>query len=45
VHTLHTDIEAPSNLLNTPAYEYFGGLGFHRPYTRRHWRTAPDSNT
>jgi hypothetical protein len=31
-----TDIEAPSPALDTPAYEYFGRLGFRRPYTRSH---------
>jgi hypothetical protein len=35
-----TDIEAPSSLLDTPSYDYFGQLGFRRPYTRRHWRPA-----
>jgi len=36
----HTDIEAPSDGLDTPAYEYFARLGFRRPYTRTHWRLA-----
>jgi hypothetical protein len=36
----HTDIEAPSAAMDTPAYDYFAGLGFRRPYTRRHWRTG-----
>ncbi len=36
----HADIEAPSPEQDTPAYEYFGQLGFRRPYTRTHWRTA-----
>jgi hypothetical protein len=40
VRTFHTDIEAPSETLDTPAYDYFTALGFRRPYTRRHWRTA-----
>jgi hypothetical protein len=31
------DIEAPSATLDTPAYGYFGGLGFSRPYVRTHW--------
>ena len=31
-----TDIEAPSEALDTPAYRYFGELGFRRPYTRTH---------
>jgi hypothetical protein len=35
------DIEAPSNGLDTPAYEAFGRLGFRRPYTRTHWATRP----
>ncbi len=40
VRTFHTDIEAPSPGMDTPSYDYFGRLGFRRPYTRRHWRTA-----
>lgn len=40
VRTFHTDIEAPSDRLDTPAYDYFGSLGFRRPYTRKHWKTA-----
>jgi hypothetical protein len=32
-----TDIEAPSPGLDTPAYEYFGRLGFRRPYVRTHY--------
>jgi hypothetical protein len=31
------DIEAPSDAMDTPAYEYFGELGFKRPYARTHW--------
>jgi hypothetical protein len=31
------DIEAPSDAMDTPAYEYFGRLGFTRPYVRTHW--------
>jgi hypothetical protein len=31
------DIEAPSAALDTPAYGYFGELGFNRPYVRTHW--------
>jgi hypothetical protein len=31
------DIEAPSERMDTPAYEYFGRLGFTRPYTRTHF--------
>ncbi len=31
------DIEAPSAALDTPAYDYFGRLGFSRPYVRTHW--------
>ena len=31
------DIEAPSEDLDTPAYEHFGRLGFSRPYVRTHW--------
>jgi|SRR3954451_1536265 len=31
------DIEAPSPDQETPAYEYFGRLGFQIPYTRTHW--------
>ena len=31
------DIEAPSDDMNTPAYEYFGRLGFRRPYVRTHY--------
>jgi len=33
------DIEAPSDGLDTPAYEAFARLGFRRPYTRTHWTT------
>lgn len=32
-----SDIEAPSEDMDTPAYEHFAQLGFHRPYTRTHW--------
>lgn len=31
------DIEAPSEAMDTPAYEYFSALGFSRPYVRTHW--------
>lgn len=31
------DIEAPSEAMDTPAYEYFGRLGFRRPYVRTHF--------
>ena len=31
------DIEAPSDDMDTPAYEYFGRLGFRRPYVRTHY--------
>jgi hypothetical protein len=31
------DIEAPSDVMDTPAYEYFGRLGFRRPYVRTHY--------
>jgi hypothetical protein len=31
------DIEAPSDEMDTPAYEVFGRLGFSRPYVRTHW--------
>jgi hypothetical protein len=31
------DIEALSPEQDTPAYEYFGRLGFSRPYVRTHW--------
>jgi hypothetical protein len=33
----HTDIEAPSDAMDTPSYHYFPALGFTRPYTRTHW--------
>jgi hypothetical protein len=32
-----TDIEAPSDAMDTPAYAYFRELGFSRPYTRTHY--------
>ncbi len=32
-----TDIEAPSEAMDTPAYRYFGELGFSRPYARTHY--------
>jgi hypothetical protein len=36
-----TDIEAPSDALDTPAYANFARLGFRRPYVRTHFaRTA-----
>jgi hypothetical protein len=31
------DIEAPSDAMDTPAYGYFGRLGFRRPYVRTHY--------
>jgi hypothetical protein len=31
------DIEAPSEDMDTPAYEYLGRLGFRRPYVRTHY--------
>jgi hypothetical protein len=31
-----TDIEAPSPAMDTPAYDYFGRLGFRRVYARTH---------
>ena len=31
------DIEAPSVEMDTPAYRYFGELGFTRPYVQTHW--------
>lgn len=34
------DIEAPSETMETPAYEYFGRLGFSRPYVRHHYRRS-----
>lgn len=34
------DIEAPSAALDTPAYRYFGELGFARPYVRTHFARA-----
>ena len=34
------DIEAPSEKLDTPAYDYFGRVGFCRPYVRRHCARA-----
>lgn len=34
------DIEAPSDTMDTPAYEYFGQLGFRRPYVRHHYRRS-----
>jgi hypothetical protein len=36
------DIEAPSPAYDTPAYEYFGALGFRVPYARTHWRLPPE---
>jgi hypothetical protein len=33
----HSDIEAASDAMDTPSYEYFPALGFTRPYTRTHW--------
>jgi hypothetical protein len=32
-----TDIEAPSEAMDTPAYDHFATLGFTRPYVRTHW--------
>jgi hypothetical protein len=37
------DIELPSPDLDTPAYRYFGELGFMRPYVRTHW-TKPEAD-
>ena len=31
------DIEAPSDTQDTPAYRYFGRLGFSLPYVRTHY--------
>jgi hypothetical protein len=31
------DIEAPSDDMDTPAYDCFARLGFARPYVRTHW--------
>ena len=31
------DIEAPSEDMDTPAYEHFPRVGFRRPYVRTHW--------
>jgi hypothetical protein len=31
------DIEAPSDTMDTPAYRYFGRLGFTLPYARTHY--------
>jgi hypothetical protein len=36
--TFIADIEAPSPARDTPAYRYFGRLGFRVPYARTHWR-------
>ena len=36
------DIEAPSDALDTPAYEYSSRLGFTRPYVRTHWTRLID---
>jgi hypothetical protein len=36
-HGFIADIEAPSEDMSTPAYEYFGRLGFRRPYVRTHY--------
>lgn len=36
-----TDIEAPAEAMDTPAYDYFGRLGFRRPYTRIHHAWVP----
>ena len=30
------DIEAPAPDMDTPSYDYFGRLGFRRPYVRTH---------
>jgi hypothetical protein len=35
------DIEAPSEAMDTPAYEHFARLGFSRPYVRTHWTRLP----
>jgi hypothetical protein len=34
------DIEASADAMDTPAYEYFGRLGFRRPYVRTHYARA-----
>jgi hypothetical protein len=31
------DIEAPSPVMDTPAYEYLARIGFGRPYARTHY--------
>ncbi len=37
VRSFLADIEAPSEAMDTPAYGYFGRLGFRRPYARTHY--------
>jgi hypothetical protein len=34
------DIEAPSEAMDTPSYDYFPALGFTRPYLRTHWAAS-----
>jgi len=36
---------SPTGELDTPVYEYFGRLGFSRPYARTHYRPAEVSGT
>ena len=38
------DIEAPSEAMDTPAYEHFGRLGFTRPYVRTHWALGDEKS-
>jgi hypothetical protein len=38
------DIEAPSEAMDTPAYEHFGRLGFTRPYVRTHWASVDEKS-
>jgi hypothetical protein len=35
-----SDIEVRSDGMDLPPYEYFGRLGFRRPYVRTHWAVA-----
>jgi hypothetical protein len=32
-----SDIEVRSEAMDLPPYDYFGRLGFYRPYVRTHW--------
>jgi hypothetical protein len=36
-----TDIEAHSETMDTPGYQYFAALGFTRPYVRTHYARVP----